>query len=357
VGDVVGDCAAGATTRHGVGRSRAEEPSWQDTAARLRKIPIERLETLREREQLAVRLYYALDGGPAIPPTLKELASRIGVHAARSAQQIVGRAVAALLDPAAADPTGADVFACTVCGKQAYRPIKGSAHACSDACLLELRRRSRKRQVVRELSSLEPFCCALEALPAAALEPLPERDRAILRMRYGLGGEAVHTQDEIADELGIKQWLVSSVVRRVTARLLGWQAIDPAGRHRVRCAVCGAPAYVQRPTRGGTPACGPACAKELRSRRARARRRARQAALLAPVRDLLRTLSADAFGQLGERDRAIVRRYYGLEDGIFHTQYELAEEHGVNETTVGAIVRGAAAVACPNAPLGPLNGS
>jgi DNA-directed RNA polymerase specialized sigma subunit len=92
-------------------RRRAEEPSWQDTAARLREIPVERLETLREREQLAVRLYYALDGGPAIPPTLKELASRIGVHAARSAQQIVGRAVAALLDPAAADPTGADVFA------------------------------------------------------------------------------------------------------------------------------------------------------------------------------------------------------------------------------------------------------
>jgi hypothetical protein len=96
----------------------------------------------------------------------------------------------------------------------------------------------------------------------------------------------------------------------------------------VRFALCGAPAYVQRPTRGGTPACGPACAKELRSRRARARRRARQAALLAPVRDLLRTLPADAFGQLGERDRAIVRRYYGLEDGIFHTQYELAEEYG-----------------------------
>jgi hypothetical protein len=63
------------------------------------------------------------------------------------------------------------------------------------------------------------------------------------------------------------------------------------------------------------------------------RRRARQAALLAPVRDLLRTLSADAFGQLGERDRAIVPRYYGLEDGIFHYQYELAEEHRVNQSS------------------------
>jgi DNA-binding MarR family transcriptional regulator len=42
-----------------------------------------------------------------------------------------------------------------------------------------------------------------------------------MRMRYGLGGESVHSQHEIADKLGLKQPLVSSVVRRLTARLLG----------------------------------------------------------------------------------------------------------------------------------------
>ena len=76
---------------------------------------------------------------------------------------------------------------------------------------------------------LEPLRLALEALPRAALDELAERDRTILRMCYGLDGEEVHAQREIADQLGLKQPLVSSVVRRVTARLVGWEMVDPGG--------------------------------------------------------------------------------------------------------------------------------
>ena len=198
-----------------------------------------------------MRAYYALDSQSETPPTLRELADQIRVQATESAQHVVRRGVAALLDLASADPTGADLVVCDVCGRQVYRPTRGAAHACSDACLAELRRRSRKRQQVGELAALEPLRRALEALPPAALDELPERDRTILRMRYGLDGERVHAQDEIADQLGLKQPLVSSVVRRVTARLLGWEAVDPDGRHRVTCAICGATTHVQRPKAGG----------------------------------------------------------------------------------------------------------
>ena len=78
---------------------------WQQTRALLRALTIERLDALPEREQSAVHAYYALDGQSETPPTLKELADRIGVRAAISAQQILRRGVAALLDPASVAPT------------------------------------------------------------------------------------------------------------------------------------------------------------------------------------------------------------------------------------------------------------
>ena len=329
---------------------RAQDPSWQETAALVRALPPERMAALPERERLAVRTYYALDGESEAPPTLKELADRIGVHATESAQRVVRRALAALLDPSAADPTGADLVACDVCGQRIYRPTRGSAHACSDACMAELRRRSRKRQQVRDQAMLEPLRLALEALPPAALDELAERDRTILRMCYGLDGEEVHAQREIADQLGLKQPLVSSVVRRVTARLVGWEMVDPGGRHRVTCMMCGSTTYVQRRKPNGEQTCGPACSKELLRQRVRASRRNRRLAELAPMREQLSTLPASAFQVLGERDRAIVRRYYGLDDGTFATQDELAQEFGLDQTRIGVIVRKAAARLLPPPP-------
>ena len=340
-----------ARLRISVSRKRrlAEDPARQQTGALLRALPSERLDALPERERLAVRAYYALDGESETPPTLKELADRIGLHATPSAQRVVRRALAALLDPASADPTGADLVTCGVCGRQIYRPTRASEHACSDACLAELRRRSRKRQQIREQATLEPLRRALEALPPAALDGLAERDRIILRMRYGLGAEQVHSQDEIADQLGLKQPLVSSVVRRVTARLLGWEAVDPDGRHRVTCTICGATTHVHRRKPSGEQTCGPECAKELLRRKIRANRHARRLMELMPVRDRLSALPVDAFEVLRERDQAIVRRYYGMEeDGIFYTQDELAHEFGLTQTTIGTIVRNAATRLLPS---------
>jgi hypothetical protein len=83
-------------------RRRAQDPSWEETAAPplVRALPPERLATLPEREGLALRAYYALGDESEAPPTLKELADRIGLHAIASAQRVVRRALAALLDPA-----------------------------------------------------------------------------------------------------------------------------------------------------------------------------------------------------------------------------------------------------------------
>jgi len=187
--------------------------------------------------------YYALDSQGEAPPTLKQLAADLGLHAASSVQQVVRRMVAMVLNPAAADPTGVNLVACAVCGRQLYRRATGVDHAYSDACMAELRRRSRRRQQIREQARLEPLRRALEALAPAALS---EHDRAILRLQFGLGGERVHTQDEIAEQLGLKQPHVSSVVRRLTTALLGWDAVDPEGRHRVTCSICGAITHVQR---------------------------------------------------------------------------------------------------------------
>src|ERR687883_568968 len=102
-------------------------------------------------------------------------------------------------------------------------------HACSPACMAELRRRARQRQHLREQAALEPLRRALRALPAGALHGVAERDQTILRRYYGLRGEPPQAQHEIARQLGLKPALVSSVVRRLTARLLGWQTVDPAG--------------------------------------------------------------------------------------------------------------------------------
>jgi hypothetical protein len=85
---------------------------------------------LPEPEQLAV-LFYGLAGEPAAPPTFKELAPRIGLCPGNAAQRMVRRAAAALLGPSAADPTGAELAACGVCGRQIYRPAAGAQHACS----------------------------------------------------------------------------------------------------------------------------------------------------------------------------------------------------------------------------------
>ena len=52
-----------------------------------------------------------------------------------------------------------------------------------------------------------------------ALERLPERDKRIVIMRYGLGGRGEKTQKEVADLMGISQSYISRLEKRIMLRL------------------------------------------------------------------------------------------------------------------------------------------
>lgn len=52
-----------------------------------------------------------------------------------------------------------------------------------------------------------------------ALSRLPERDKLIVFMRYGLGGQPERTQKEVADCLGISQSYISRLEKRIMLRL------------------------------------------------------------------------------------------------------------------------------------------
>ncbi|MBR4029938.1 MAG: RNA polymerase sporulation sigma factor SigE [Clostridia bacterium] len=52
-----------------------------------------------------------------------------------------------------------------------------------------------------------------------AMKKLPEREREILHLRYGLTGEDEKTQKEVADLLGISQSYISRLEKRIILRL------------------------------------------------------------------------------------------------------------------------------------------
>lgn len=52
-----------------------------------------------------------------------------------------------------------------------------------------------------------------------ALEALPEKERTIIKMRFGLYGETEKTQKEVADILGISQSYISRLEKRIITRL------------------------------------------------------------------------------------------------------------------------------------------
>lgn len=52
-----------------------------------------------------------------------------------------------------------------------------------------------------------------------ALDGLPERERMIVMMRYGLGGRKEKTQKEVADLMGISQSYISRLEKRIMNRL------------------------------------------------------------------------------------------------------------------------------------------
>ncbi|MEG2420267.1 MAG: RNA polymerase sporulation sigma factor SigE [Oscillospiraceae bacterium] len=52
-----------------------------------------------------------------------------------------------------------------------------------------------------------------------ALGKLPERERVIITLRFGLGGQQEQTQKEVADRLGISQSYISRLEKRIISRL------------------------------------------------------------------------------------------------------------------------------------------
>ena len=57
------------------------------------------------------------------------------------------------------------------------------------------------------------------AMLAQAIDALPERDRRIILLRFGIGREQDATQKEVADLLGISQSYISRLEKRIIARL------------------------------------------------------------------------------------------------------------------------------------------
>ncbi len=52
-----------------------------------------------------------------------------------------------------------------------------------------------------------------------ALQTLPEREKTIISMRFGLGGGEERTQKEVADQLGISQSYISRLEKRIIKRM------------------------------------------------------------------------------------------------------------------------------------------
>ena len=70
-----------------------------------------------------------------------------------------------------------------------------------------------------DLVSRELDSAVEKQMLAAAVDTLSERERDIVRMRYGLGGGGEHTQKEVADMLGISQSYISRLEKRIVKQL------------------------------------------------------------------------------------------------------------------------------------------
>ena len=53
----------------------------------------------------------------------------------------------------------------------------------------------------------------------AAVRALPDREREIMEMRFGLGGRREMTQKEVADQIGISQSYISRLEKKIIRKL------------------------------------------------------------------------------------------------------------------------------------------
>jgi hypothetical protein len=122
---------------------------------------------------------------------------------------------------------GRTPVSCAACGA-AFVSTTGRK-TCSAGCERERRRSGRKAPTCLDVRATisgamrrrgRQNADRLRALPPAALEELPDRDRAVTTLFYGLEGAAPRTHREIAARLGLSAWAVRETLARSVARLL-----------------------------------------------------------------------------------------------------------------------------------------
>ncbi len=211
-------------------------------AARLQALPHDALEVLPSRDRALLELYYGLGDRAATrsgeTPTMAELAERFGLQTPGRVSRRLLKSVGQLLGRDAVPPERQRLLACAVCGAQFQRRVSGprtagSQHACSAACLAELRRRNTRRVAQRRG---RPDREALLALPPAALERVPEPERTLLRRYYGLGQNPERLRD-LTRELHMDPRRVRALVDRGVEQMLslsGGPRLRQGARHRPR---------------------------------------------------------------------------------------------------------------------------
>jgi hypothetical protein len=198
-------------------------------------------------------------------------------------------------------------------------------------------------------------------------EPLPQPDRTILDLYYGLGDGRRHRHEEIATRLGFSRHRVRFSLTQSLLQLLGPDALEADGVIVAACVICGTPLAVSRATdhSGRGKVCSTVCLRVLQRRSslvpnhpmrtAVARLRAKdtlarrdpelRAHRLERLREacrrrdkgaatVLAALPAEVWTALPERDADIIRRYYGLVDEQPATASEVAMRHGLSLTQV-----------------------
>ena len=61
--------------------------------------------------------------------------------------------------------------------------------------------------------------CEFDYSGCQAVKALPERERRIVQMRFGLGGYQEQTQKEVAESLGISQSYISRLEKKIMLKL------------------------------------------------------------------------------------------------------------------------------------------
>ena len=118
------------------------------------------------------------------------------------------------------DPQFRAAFARVVCGKGVTLPRSRTAsrRTCGDrTCRRELRRRTATDHAVRRRQIID----RLRALPPDAFAALPDREREIVRLSYGLDDGIPRSTAALAERLGCSAWQVRQSRERAVARLLG----------------------------------------------------------------------------------------------------------------------------------------